>query len=131
LQAPPDKRGALWAKLKPELEAHEELEDACLLYGPLSHDVGPKDSKLAAWRQQHQAEVHTIEGLIKSMDGLLADDARWLTTVRDIHSSLASQIREEEDDIFPSIRGVWGETRLKRAGAEMEVVNSKKRRQVA
>lgn len=49
LQAPPDKRAALWAELKPELEAHEELEEACL-YGPLSQDVGPKDSKSAAWR---------------------------------------------------------------------------------
>ena len=105
LQAPPDKRGALWAQLKPELEAHEQIEDACL-YEPLSHDVGPKDSKLAAWQQQHKAEVHTIEGLIKSMGGLLAEDARWLGTL-------------------------WDETRLKRAGTEMEEMKSKKRRQAA
>jgi hemerythrin superfamily protein len=54
-----------------------------------------------------------------------------MSSVPDIHSSLASHIREEEEDIFPRIREVWGETRLKRAGAEMEVVNSKKRRPVA
>ena len=130
LQAPPDTRGALWAELKPELEAHEQIEDACL-YEPLSHDVAPKESKLAAWWKQHQAEVHKIEGLIKSMDGLLAEDPRWLNTVRDIHVSLASHIREEEDDIFPRISKVWGETRLKRAGTEMEEMKSKKRRQVA
>jgi hemerythrin-like domain-containing protein len=130
LQAPPDKRGALWAELKPELEAHEQIEDACL-YEPLSHDVGPKDSKLAAWRQQHRAEIHKIEGLIKSMDRLLAEDARWLSTAQDIHSSLASHIREEEDDIFPRISKVWDETRLKRAGTEMEDMKSKKKKQVA
>jgi hemerythrin-like domain-containing protein len=130
LQTPPDKRGALWAELTPEFEAHEQIEDACL-YEPLSHDVGPKDSKLAAWQLQHQSEVHKIEGLIKPMDGLHAEDARWLSTVRDIPSSLASHIREEEDDIFPSMSKVWGETRLKRAGTEMEEMKLKKRRQVA
>lgn len=130
LQAPSDKRGALWAELKPELEAHEQIEDACL-YEPLSHDVGPKDSTLAAWQQQHQAEVHKIERLIKSMDGLLADDARWLSIVRDIHSALANHIREEEDAIFPRIRKVWGEPRLKQAGTEMEEMKSKHRRQAA
>jgi hemerythrin-like domain-containing protein len=130
LQTPPDKRGALWAELTPEFEAHEQIEDACL-YEPLSHDVGPKDSKLAAWRQQHRAEIHKIEGLIKSMDRLLAEDARWLSTAQEIHSSLASHIREEEDDIFPSISNVWDETRLKRAGTEMEDMKSKKRKRVA
>jgi len=130
LQAEPDKRGALWADLKPELEAHEQIEDACL-YEPLSHDVGPKDSKLAAWRQQHRVEIHKIEGLIKSMDRLLPEDARWLSTAQDIHSSLASHIREEEDNIFPSISKVWDETRLKRAGNEMEKMKSKKRTQMA
>jgi hemerythrin-like domain-containing protein len=130
LQAPPDKRGALWAELKPELEAHEQIEDACL-YEPLSHDVSPKESKMAAWRPQHQAEIHKLEGLIKSMDRLLAEDARWLSTAQDIHSSLASHIREEEDDIFPRISKVWDETRLKRAGTEMEDMKSKKKKQVA
>ncbi len=125
LQAPPDKRGALWTELKPELEAHEQIEDACL-YEPLSHDVASNDSKLAAWRQQHRAEIHKIEGLITSMDKLLAADARWLSTAQDIHSSLASHIREEENDIFPSIRKVWDDTRLKRAGTEMEEMKSKK-----
>ena len=65
------------------------------------------------------------------MDGLRADDARWLSIVRDIHSGLANHIREEEGDIFPRIRKVWGETCLKQAGTEMEDMKSKKRRRAA
>ena len=29
LQASPKARGGLWQKLSPELEAHEQIEDAC------------------------------------------------------------------------------------------------------
>ena len=35
MQASPKTRGDLWQKLSPELEAHEQMEDACL-YEPLS-----------------------------------------------------------------------------------------------
>ena len=37
LKAPPKTRGLLWAKLQPELEAHEQIEDTCL-YEPLSRE---------------------------------------------------------------------------------------------
>lgn len=130
LQASPDQRGALWDELKPELEAHEQLEDACL-YEPLSREVGPKDAKLAAWRQQHQGEVTKVEGLIKSLRGLLAEDVRWLNKVQEIHESLLSHIREEEEDVFPSVVKVWDDSRLQRAGMEMEEMKAKKARKAA
>jgi hypothetical protein len=91
----------------------------------------PKESKLASWRQQHQAEVHKIDGWIKALDGLLAGYPLWLSTVRDIHSSLASHTREQEDDMFPSISNAWRETHLKRAGTELEEMESKKRKERA
>ena len=60
LEASPEKRGELWKKLTPELKAHEQMEDAGL-YQPLSRDAATKDSRLAGWRQQHQAEVEKVE----------------------------------------------------------------------
>ena len=58
LQASPKTGGDLWQKLSPELEAHEQMEDACL-YEPLSREAGGKDPKLAEWRQKHQAELRS------------------------------------------------------------------------
>jgi hypothetical protein len=37
LKAGPASRGQLWTKLQPELETHEQIEDACL-YAPLSRE---------------------------------------------------------------------------------------------
>ena len=130
LQASPDQRGALWDELKPELEAHEQLEDACL-YEPLSREAGPKDAKLTAWRQQHQGEVTKVESLIKSLEGLLAEDARWLNKVQEIHAGLLSHIREEENNIFPSVVTVWDDSRLRQAGMEMEKMKARKARKAA
>src|SRR5436189_188405 len=67
LQASPKARGGLWQKLSPELEAHEQIEDACL-YEPLSREAGGKDPKLAGWRQRHQDEVDEVEDLISEIE---------------------------------------------------------------
>ena len=69
LQASPKARGGLWQKLSPELEAHEQIEDACL-YEPLSREAGGKDPKLAGWRQKHQDEVDEVEDLISEIESL-------------------------------------------------------------
>jgi hypothetical protein len=106
-------------KLQPELETHEQLEDAHL-YGPLSHDAGKTDSKLAAWRKKHQHEVDKVDGLIEAMAALAPEGAPWLSKLKVVRASLDKHIREEEQDIFPRITMVWNEARLKRAGAAMK-----------
>ena len=119
LQASPTKRGDLWEELTPELEAHEEIEDACL-YEPLSRDAGGKDAKLAEWREKHQSEVDEVEDLIGEIDELDPEDDKWLAKVKKVHESLAGHIQEEEGDIFPRISKVWDEARLAQAGKKME-----------
>ena len=125
LHASPAKRGELWEKLSPELEAHEQIEDACL-YTPLSRDAAGKDPKLAGWREKHQAEVEQVKGLIEEIDDLDPEDEEWLSTVKEVHTSLETHIQEEEGDIFPRISKVWDEARLKEAGAKMEQMKGKK-----
>jgi iron-sulfur cluster repair protein YtfE (RIC family) len=125
LQAPPKTRGELWSALKPELEAHEQIEDTCL-YTPLSRDAGKTDPKLAGWRKEHQNEVDKVESLIKGIEGLDPEDARWLTKIEAVHASLEGHIREEEQDIFPRISKVWDENKLREAGTEMKGMKAKK-----
>jgi hemerythrin-like domain-containing protein len=125
LKAAPASRGQLWTKLQPELEAHEQIEDACL-YEPLSRDGSETDSKLAEWREQHQHQVDKVEGLIKELAKLGPEDASWLTKLKAVHASLEIHIREEEGDIFPRISKAWDESKLEQAGAEMQEMKAKK-----
>ena len=125
LQASPAKRGDLWEKLSPELESHEQMEDACL-YTPLSRDATGKDPKLAGWREKHRAEVEKVKELIEELDDLDPEDEEWLSTVKEIHAGLEAHIQEEEGDIFPRISKVWDAARLTDAGAKMEQTKGKK-----
>jgi hemerythrin-like domain-containing protein len=125
LQASPEARGDLWQKLSPELEAHEQIEDACL-YEPLAREAGGKEPKLAEWREKHQAEVEEVEDLISDIDDLTPEDEEWLTKVKEVHTSLKTHIEEEEGEIFPMVSEVWDNARLKQAGTKMEEMKSKK-----
>jgi len=74
--------------LTPELKAHEELEEACL-YGPIEQD-GVDDAKLSGGvSDQHEEQVHEVEGLIEQTERLDPEEPRWLATVRQIHDALA------------------------------------------
>ena len=90
LKASPDTRGDLWNELQPELEAHEQIEDACL-YGPLARGAGKVDAKLAAWRAKHQKEVQRVEGLVGQLESLDPAQAAWVAKVKAIGSSAAAQ----------------------------------------
>jgi len=125
MEASPAVRGKLWAKLVPELEAHEHMEDACL-YAPLSRDAAGNDPKLAGWRQKHQAEVDEVKALIAGIHDLESESEAWLTKVKKVHTGLKAHIQEEEADIFPRISGVWDEARLGEAGTKMEEMKNKK-----
>jgi iron-sulfur cluster repair protein YtfE (RIC family) len=125
LNAAPASRGQLWTKLQPELEAHEQIEDACL-YKPLSRDAGEKDSKLAEWRKKHQQEVDQVDGLIQELAKLEPEDTSWLTKLKAVQTSLESHIRQEEQDIFPRISKAWDKTKLEHAGTEMQEMKAKK-----
>jgi hemerythrin-like domain-containing protein len=125
LQASPTKRGDLWEELTPELEAHEEIEDACL-HEPLAREAAGKDEKLAEWREEHQAQVDEVEDLIGEIDELDPEGAEWLAMVKKVHESLANHIQEEEGEIFPRISKVWDEARLVKAGKKMQEMKEEK-----
>jgi iron-sulfur cluster repair protein YtfE (RIC family) len=125
LEAAPAKRDALWNELKPELKAHEEIEDACL-YGPLL-DEGPSDNKLLEWvSDKHSDEVEKVENLIEKTESLDAKDVGWLTIVKEIHSALEQHILQEEGDIFPRIAQFWDQDKLKQSGEEMSEMKAEK-----
>jgi iron-sulfur cluster repair protein YtfE (RIC family) len=125
LEAAPAKRDAMWNELKPELKAHEEIEDACL-YGPLL-DEGPADAKILDWvSDKHSDEVEKVENLIEKTESLDSKDVGWLTIVKEIHSALEQHILQEEGEIFPRIAKVWDHDKLEQAGEEMIEMKAEK-----
>ena len=55
-QADPGSRGGLWAKLRPELQLHEQIEER-FVYDPVAQEAGSTNSQISAFHQQHETEV--------------------------------------------------------------------------
>lgn len=119
--AGPEDRQPLWAKLKPELKVHEQMEERAL-YGPVADQAGSKDDKLSQWRGHHHEEVTKAEELMKQIDQLDPASDRWMDKVATLQQALEHHIREEEGDIWPRIQQVWDASKLERAGQEMETL---------
>ncbi|HTK89634.1 MAG TPA: hemerythrin domain-containing protein [Verrucomicrobiae bacterium] len=125
LKASPTTRGGLWEHLVPELEVHEQIEEACL-YEPIARDASGRDAMIAGWRDKHQSEVEKVKDLIEEIEDLEPESQEWLTKVNEVHTSLRTHIQEEEGTIFPRLPGVWDAARLERAGRELEEMKASK-----
>lgn len=62
-QAPDGDRAGLWAKLRPELTLHEQIEER-FIYEPVAKDARGRNPALEAWDQQHNQQVRQAEGLM-------------------------------------------------------------------
>jgi hemerythrin-like domain-containing protein len=125
--APPNGRGQLWEKLRPELEVHEVIE-RMHLYGPVAQMNEAKGTKLEEWDRQHTEEVDEVRDVIATMADVDPSQNEWADNLREVKSLLEQHIREEEDEIWPEIRRIWDASRLEEAGSRMEKTHSEKLR---
>lgn len=121
--APPDQRAGLWAKLRPELELHEKIEEQ-FVYDPVARDVGPRDETLKAWDGEHEQQAQEADGIIARIGELDAKDGRWITEFETLVTMMDRHIAHEEQDIWPKIRQEWGEDKLERAGRPVSVAKA-------
>lgn len=115
--APGARRATLWARLRPELELHEKMEEAHL-YGPVAREA-QADRALVQWESAHHTEVQEAEGLIRQIDGLTSSGDEWLAAVKKLRGALEQHIRKEEQEIWPKIERAWDAARLEEAGRKM------------
>ena len=119
-QASGHARSAVWRELRPELEMHEQIEEACL-YGPLAEDAEHRDASLGELRQRHAQDVAAAERLVQEVDATHPDDDhQWMACVGRLRSALERHIEMEEHEIFPRIGLVCNRDRLERAGNDLE-----------
>jgi hemerythrin-like domain-containing protein len=119
--AAPERRGPLWAKLAPELMAHEKMEEAAL-YGPVAQEVGVKDQALRDWPGRHREEVAEAEELIQDIGELDPASEEWMEQVEELRQMLERHIREEEGEIWPRVQRAWSEVKLEQTGQQMETL---------
>lgn len=129
-EASGEERGKLWAKLKPELTVHEQIEEAGL-YGPVARDVGSKDKMLKEWEGHHHEEVGEAEALIEELSALDPSEEEWLDKVEELQDALEHHIEEEEGQIWPRIQKVWDRAKLEQAGTQLETLKRQKMQQAA
>ena len=113
--AEPSKRGGLWAKLQPELELHEQIEER-FVYDPVAREAGVADPILARWEQEHEAQVREADAVMTKIDALRPENELWIEHVHALHTTLEGHIAHEEQDIWPRIRTAWGAPKLQAAG---------------
>lgn len=113
--APADERAGLWAKLRPELELHEKIEEQ-FVYDPVARDVGSRDPSLRAWESEHEQQAREADAVIARIGDLDPRQDGWISEFHELVAMMDRHIRHEEDDIWPRIRREWGEQNLKNAG---------------
>ena len=121
--AGPDQRGGLWAKLRPELELHEQLEER-FVYDPMTKDVGSRDTLLAGWDQRHHTQVAEAKSMMEEIGRLEPRESRWLQMVGQLQMTLERHIQTEENEIWPRIRQVWGTDKLEQASGPMQAAKT-------
>ncbi len=122
-QASPDQRGGLWAKLRPELVLHEQVEER-FVYDPVKNDVGSRDPMLADWDRQHHQQVQEAETMIHRIGDVDPRESQWLQLVGQLRTTLEQHIQMEEGQIWPRIEQVWDRDKLDRAGSQIEAAKA-------
>ena len=120
-----EQRAALWAKLRPELKVHEEIEEAAL-YGPVADEIGSRDETLKEWREHHHEEVSELEAIVQELDGTDPASDEWMDGIDELQQTLEHHIQEEEADIWPRIQRAWDAAKLEHAGETMEALKRQK-----
>jgi hemerythrin-like domain-containing protein len=121
--AAPNERGAIWAKLRPELEAHEQMEER-FVYDPAVREANGAGSKLAQFHSQHEQEVQHAKRMIEEIGGMDGGESQFMQTVQNLHHALAKHIDMEETEFWPQIRQSWGEQRLEQAGTQVQAAKT-------
>jgi hypothetical protein len=112
--------GMMWDHLYPVLNVHEEMEDT-YLYGPLASEQ-PQDAVLGHYIERQDEEIAPIKSLMQDVSQMTPTAEGWRTQIAAIRDGLARHIEEEEGRIFPRIREVWDEQRLRQAGEQMKMM---------
>jgi iron-sulfur cluster repair protein YtfE (RIC family) len=114
-------RTSLLATLTSELNLHELIEEK-VLYPALKSHPEARDIVLEGYQEHHVADV-----IVRELHDLAKDDERWGAKFKVLKESLEHHIQEEEGQMFPTARAIFGREELQALGARMSKMKAQGR----
>ncbi|MPZ73562.1 MAG: hemerythrin domain-containing protein [Nitriliruptorales bacterium] len=107
-----------------ELEIHTAIEEE--VFYPAAEQVGQEAEELV---NEGVEEHHVVDVLMSEIRGLEAEDDAWVAKMSVLIENVEHHAEEEETELFPKLREVFGKDRLAELGRQLE--QAKQRRQQA
>ena len=116
--------GQLQKEIFTELEVHTGIEED--VFYPEAEQVGEEAEELV---KEGVEEHHVVEVLMDEIRQLTPDDDAFIAKMTVLIENVEHHAQEEEEELFPQLREVFGDERLERLGEQLE--QAKARRQSA
>lgn len=113
--------GEVQRKIFTELEVHTAIEEE--VFYPEAEAVGEEAEELV---KEGVEEHHVVKVLMEEIAELTPDDDAWVAKMTVLIENVEHHAEEEEEELFPQLRKVFGEERLQSMGAKL--MEAKQRR---
>ena len=97
-----------------ELEVHTSIEEE--VFYPEAKEVGEEAEELVA---EGVEEHHVVKVLMSEITELTPDDDAFVAKMTVLIENVEHHAEEEEEELFPKLRKVFGDERLKTMGAKL------------
>jgi iron-sulfur cluster repair protein YtfE (RIC family) len=114
-QASEDRRGQLWAKLRPVLTAHEQVEEQ-FVYDPAVKEATARAPRISEYHQMHEQQVKELSQMLGRIGDQDTRSPHFLDLLVQLKQTLNQHIAFEQDQFWPLLRDAWGMERLQEAG---------------
>jgi len=111
---PQAKAGAV-AQMVPELSVHTVIEEQ-VFYPAVRTEVEDANSMILESLEEH----HILKWVLSELEGMSPDDERFDAKVTVLIENVRHHVEEEEQELFPQVRGAMGRKRLTELGERME-----------
>ena len=110
-----DRMRDLQKQIFSELEAHTRIEED--VFYPAVRDLG--DEELTETVAEGVQEHHVVKVLMREIEDVSGDET-FESKMTVLMENVEHHAEEEEQEMFPELRGKMGEPRLQELGAELE-----------
>ena len=108
------RRQQLVDKIIESLSMHAAIEEQ-VLYPAARREVPATNDEVLEALEEH----HIVKWTLSELEGLDADDERFVAKVTVLIESVRHHVEEEEHELFPQLRKALGAARLRELGAEL------------
>jgi iron-sulfur cluster repair protein YtfE (RIC family) len=98
-----------------ELEIHTQIEEE-VFYPPARREGG----KIAELIEEGIQEHNEADDLIQRIRGMSPGDARFSSTLQELHDAVEHHASEEENELFPKLREHWDTSQRERLGTALQ-----------